>query len=188
LSETWLSIDYVHRMANNRLTRDDLYREAADTCGASLGRLARAYEADPDKRRDLLQEIHVALWRSLEYFEGRCSLKTWVYRIAHNTATSVVIRRKLKAPIFVGLDEIESSLREEREDSLDQKQTLDRVWSLIQKLKPSDKQVMLLYLEGMDAAAIGEITGSSPSNVATKIHRIKRLLSRKFHQGDRNAG
>jgi RNA polymerase sigma-70 factor (ECF subfamily) len=115
-------------------------------------------------------------------------LKTWVYRIAHNTATSVVIRRKLKAPTFVSLDEVESSIHEDREDSLDQERTLERVWLLIQKLKPSDKQVMLLYLEGMDAAAIGEITGSSPSNVATKIHRVKKLLSRKFHEGDRNAG
>jgi len=61
------------------------------------------------------------------------------------------------------------------------------VWALIQKLRPSDKQVMLLYLEGMDAAAIGDITGFSSSNVATKVHRIKKLLSRKFRQGDRRA-
>ena len=63
--------------------------------------------------------------------------------------------------------------------------TLDRVWALIQQLKPHDKQVILLYLEGMDSASIGEVTGFSPGNVATKIHRIKNLLSRKFHQGER---
>ena len=40
---------------------DELYEEAAATYGAALDRLARAYEADPDKRRDLLQEIHLAL-------------------------------------------------------------------------------------------------------------------------------
>jgi RNA polymerase sigma-70 factor (ECF subfamily) len=174
-------------MADIRRTRDDLYHEAASCWGTALARLARAYEADPDKRRDLLQEIHVALWQSLEYFEGRCSLKTWAYRIAHNTATSVVLRRKAKAAAFVDLDEAEASFDEDRGHSLDQQQTLERVWALIQKLKPSDKQIMLLYLEGMEAAAIGEITGSSPSNVATKIHRIKKLLSRRFHQGDRRA-
>jgi RNA polymerase sigma-70 factor (ECF subfamily) len=58
---------------------------------------------------------------------------------------------------------------------------------LIQRLKPSDKQVILLYLEGMDAASIGEVTGFSPGNVATKIHRIKNLLSRQFQQGERRA-
>jgi RNA polymerase sigma-70 factor (ECF subfamily) len=42
---------------------------------------------------------------------------------------------------------------------------------------------MLLYLEGMDAAEISEITGLSTRNVATKIHRIKQLLSKRLHIG-----
>ena len=172
-------------MADIKPTRDDLYKEAVASCGTALDRLARAYEVDPDKRRDLLQEIHVALWQSFENFEGRCSLKTWVYRVAHNTATSVVIRKKMRAPAFVGLEEVEASLQNKSEQS--HQATLAHVWELIQKLKPHDKQVMLLYLEGMDSASIGEVTGFSPSNVATKIHRIKNLLSRKFHQGERHA-
>ena len=170
-------------MADIRPTQDELYEEAAAICGTALDRVARAYEVDPDKRRDLLQEIHVALWQSFENFEGRCSLKTWVYRVAHNTATSVVIRKKMRAPAFVDLENVEASLHNEGEQV--HQATMDRVWALIQKLKPHDKQVMLLYLEGMDSASIGEVTGFSPGNVATKIHRIKNLLSRKFHQGER---
>jgi len=53
-------------MADIRPTRDDLYKEAVASCGTALDCIARAYEADPDKRRDLLQEIHVALWRSFD--------------------------------------------------------------------------------------------------------------------------
>jgi RNA polymerase sigma-70 factor (ECF subfamily) len=53
--------------------QDDLYERAASEYGAALVRLARGYEADPDKRRDLLQEIHIALWRSLEGFDGLCA-------------------------------------------------------------------------------------------------------------------
>ena len=40
---------------------DELYEEATASYGAPLERLARAYEADPETRRDLLQEIHLAL-------------------------------------------------------------------------------------------------------------------------------
>jgi RNA polymerase sigma-70 factor (ECF subfamily) len=57
---------------------------------------------------------------------------------------------------------------------------------LVQRLKPVDRQVIPLYLEGMDAGAIGEITSLSPGNVATKIHRIKNILARAFHQGGRH--
>ena len=47
-------------------------------------------------------------------------------------------------------------------------------------LAPLDREVMLLYLEDLDAAAIGEITGLSARNVATKIHRLKVLLARRL--------
>jgi RNA polymerase sigma-70 factor (ECF subfamily) len=174
-------------VADIRSKRDDLYNQALDGCGNALDRLARAYEPDPDKRRDLLQEIHVALWLSFEKFEGRCSLRTWVFRVAHNTATSVVIRRKALAPSFVGIDEAEDSLQRSDSQSMDQQEAMESLWALIQKLKPPDKQIILLYLEGVDAASIGEITGFSAGNVATKIHRIKHLLSRRFHEGERRA-
>ena len=60
--------------------QDDLYQQVAASFGAALDRLARAYEANPDRRRDLLQETHLALWRSFEGYAARCSLRTWVYR------------------------------------------------------------------------------------------------------------
>src|SRR4051795_13053065 len=78
--------------------QEDLYQEVAAMYGPALARLARAYETDADRVRDLLQDIHVALWQSLARFEGRCSLRTWVYRVAHNVATSQVIRRRAPAP------------------------------------------------------------------------------------------
>lgn len=53
----------------------------------------------------------------------------------------------------------------------------------IQCLKPLDRQVILSYLEGLDAASIGEITGLSASYVSTKIYRIKELLARHFNPG-----
>ncbi len=171
-------------------TQDGLYREAAETYGAALERLARAYEADPEVRRDLLQDIHIALWRSFAGFNGRCSLRTWVYRVAHNAGASHVIRqRRAKPGALVGLEELEqipggSGGAAEADRSV----LLERLLELIQRLQPLERQVILSYLEGLDAATIGEITGISPGNVATKIHRIKRILARWFREGERDAG
>src|SRR5262245_46312421 len=89
-------------------SQERLYAEVVADFGGALERLARAYERSADKRRDLLQEIHVGLWRSLARFDGRCSLRTWVYRVAHNIATSHVIRPKEHAPILVGSEHLES--------------------------------------------------------------------------------
>ena len=163
--------------------RDDLYQQAASEFGAALARLARGYEADADKRRDLLQEIHLSLWRSFEGFNGSCSLRTWVYRVAHNAATSYVIRQRRARPqTLVGLDELDAL---PIEPETDKKMALSRLTELIQHLKPLDRQVILAWLDGMDAAEISEITGLSAGNVATKVHRIKSVLARDF-QGVRN--
>ena len=162
--------------------QDALYEEAAADYGAALERLARAYEADADKRRDLLQEIHVAMWRSFAKFDGRCSPRTWVYRVAHNTATTHVMQQA-RAAKMMGIEELEELPDTSAEGDSDRREALERLLALIQKLRPLDRQLMVSYLEGMDAAAIGEITGLSATNVATKIHRVKALLARRFQEG-----
>ncbi len=169
-------------------TPDVLYQDAAQTYGAALERLARAYEADPEIQRDLLQDIHVALWRSFEGFDGRCSLRTWIYRVAHNVGASHISRqRRTRAQSLVGLEELENLPdANSGQQVADRSHDLDRLLSLIQRLKPLDRHVILSYLEGVDAASIGEITGLSSGNVATKIHRIKSLLARQFQQGGKN--
>jgi RNA polymerase sigma-70 factor (ECF subfamily) len=168
-------------------SQDDQYREAAALYGAALERLARAYEADPDHLRDLLQEIHLALWRSFAAWNARCSLRTWVYRVAHNAAISHVIRqRRIHSHALVSLEELEH-LPDPAAPDAGRRQALDRLLTLVQRLKPLDRQVILSYLEGLEASEIAEITGLAPGNVATKIHRIKNVLTREFHQGGRHA-
>jgi len=171
-------------MAAVASTQDELYQQAADIYGPALERLARSYEADPDIRRDLLQEIHIGLWRTIEAFDGRCSLRTWVYRVAHNIAASHVMRqRRHSSRTLVGLEELENLPDDHGASNPERHQALERLTALIRQLEPLDRQVILSYLEGMDAASIGEITGLSPGNVATKIHRIKAILARRFQEG-----
>lgn len=164
---------------------DVLYQEAATTFGAALERLARAYEADPDHRRDLLQEIHIALWRSFTGFDHRCSLRTWVYRVAHNVGASHVAKQYRTHPeALVGLEELESLPDPHRsEAAADRSIALNKLLEMIQRLKALDRDLILSYLEGLDAAEIGEITGLSARNVATKIHRIKNILAHFYNEG-----
>ena len=154
-----------------------------DQFGSSLERLARAYEADPEKRRDLSQDIHFQLWRSFQRYDARCSMRTWIYRIAHHVAASHVIRERRIFSTLVSLEEIEMLPdKAEGPEAANLRVNLDRLAALIQRLKPLDRQVIVCYLEDMDAASIGEITGLSPGNVAIRIHRIKKVLAQWFHE------
>ena len=170
-------------MVDTAVGQDALYEQAASGYGAAIDRLARAYEPDADKRRDLVQDIHVAIWRSFAGFDGRCSLRTWVYRVAHNVVTSQILRRG-KGPALVSLDALASMPgAHDGEREVERHLALERLLALVQTLEPLDRRVILLYLEDVDATSIGEITGLSAGNVATKVHRIKQILSRRFHQG-----
>jgi RNA polymerase sigma-70 factor (ECF subfamily) len=163
-------------------TVDALFDSVAQEYAAPLARLARAHEADPALQQDLLQEIHIALWRSLPAFQNRCSLRTWVYRVAHNVAATHILRAKRRRTgQLVNLDDVEiADASADFGATLDEARALARLAELIQKLKPIDRQVIILHLEGLSRDDIAEIAGLSFSNVAIKIHRIKLLLTRAF--------
>jgi RNA polymerase sigma factor (sigma-70 family) len=167
--------------------QDALYADAAAAHGGMIARLSAGYEADPALREDLEQEIHLQLWRSFASFAGQCSLSTWIYRIAHNVGARHVHRAvRAKPGAFVDLDGIDiADGRAGPEERADTGATLERLYALIWRLRPIDRQVLLLHLEQVDAAASAGITGLTPGAVATRIHRIKALLARQFAEGTR---
>lgn len=159
-----------------------LYRQAGAQFAPALARLARSAERDAEKARDLEQEMHCALWTSLARFDGKCALKTWVYRVAHNVAADHVARA-VRGPKRVALDEIETlpspgNVEAETAEAL----VLAQVGELIHHLPPVDMQVIVLWLEGESGAGIAEITGLSAGAVSVRVHRIKTLLASHFNQ------
>jgi RNA polymerase sigma-70 factor, ECF subfamily len=168
----------------NRRQQDALYEQAIAEHGTMIRRLGYGYEADSERRRDLLQEVHLELWRSLEMFDGRCALRTWVYRVAHNVAASHIVRERRIAARLVDLEALElEPVHINEETQADRRRAAQKLLGLIHRLRPADRQIILLYLEGEGATEIAEVTGFSPSNVATKIHRIKKLLHQQYTEG-----
>ncbi len=162
---------------------------AARQYGAMIERLARGYEADAERRRDLVQEIHAALWRSFAIFESQCSERSWVHRIAHNVGvTHIVTSRRLRKMALVGLEDIEElPADDDPEQSTGERSLANRLLATIHRLKPADRQVMLLYLEDLTAAEIGEVTGLSASAVAVRIYRLKALLAEPYRTQEKRA-
>ncbi|WP_379921394.1 RNA polymerase sigma factor [Erythrobacter sp. R86502] len=161
-------------------TREQLYRKAGEQFAPALARLARSVESDADKARDLVQDMHCAVWNSLSRFKGDCALKTWVYRVAHNVAADHVARA-VRSPRRVPLSDVEclpspGNIEAATADAL----VLAQVAQLIRHLPPADMQVIVLWLEGETAADIALITGLSPGAVNVRVHRIKQLLANHF--------
>lgn len=150
--------------------------------GPAIARIVRANEARTHLRADLQQEIYLELWRSLAIFDGRCSLGTWVYRIALNIAARHVSRQhRLTSRELQTLEDIVEPVDPHDATAvLDDAKRLEMLNVLIGKLKPIDRQVVVLYLDGMDTNQISEVTGLASNHVAVKLHRAKRLLAQLY--------
>lgn len=158
--------------------------EVIEHYGSALQRLARSYEHDPSQQQDLVQEVLIAVARALPSFEKRSSLRTFVFRIAHNVGITHSVRSsRRKSTRWTSIDDLASEpvSTELRADAvLDQKQRLARLQLLVMSLKPVDRQLVLLLLEGLPASEIAEVTGLSPTNVTTKLARIRSVLKERL--------
>lgn len=157
---------------------EDRFRDVVRDFTPALWRLSRGYEHDAEKRRDLHQDMLVSIWRALPSFEGRCSLRTFVLRVAHNTACAHVARNKrISVEELVSLEHVDIDVDDRSpETRLD----VERLAELVRSLAPLDRQLILLHLEGLEPAEIAEVTGLTKTNVTTKVHRIKALLAKRF--------
>ena len=120
---------------------------------------------------DLFQEVLIRLWNGFDHYEGRSSARTWVYRVALNTAINQdkKERRRIEmVPLTVDIDPFEAD---------DPKtQQVRKLHDLISQLELIDRSLVLLWLEGIPYDEIGAIIGITPNNVGVRLARIKEKL------------
>ncbi len=145
----------------------------------ALARLCRHYEAQPELRRDLEQEILLALWRAFATFRGECSERTFLYRVAHNVAATHVLQARRQAR---PLQEDEPSPAPSPEQVAETRDALARLEQRLRRLDLSSRQLVLMALEGCTTAEMAEITGLSPTNVTTKLSRARQALTKEENE------
>ena len=128
------------------------------------------FSKDNAEVEDLYQEILINLWRSMPSFEGRSSVKTWIWRISLNTCISIdrKKRRRDKLPLELDIDLYNDSDRDTKQIKL--------LHERINRLGPFDRAIILLWLENMSYEEIGAIVGISEKNVSVRLYRIKEQL------------
>jgi RNA polymerase sigma-70 factor (ECF subfamily) len=103
-------------------------------------------------------------------FEGRSSVRTWIWRISLNTCISIdrKKRRREKLPLELDIDLYNDSDRDTKQIKL--------LHERINRLGPFDRAIILLWLENMSYEEIGAIVGISEKNVSVRLYRIKEQL------------
>lgn len=136
--------------------------------------LCRAYFPNPEDQKDLFQDIVLALWKSHERFRGDAAPGTWIYRVSLNTIFSRLRhdrRRIAMQPVEVYPDVWVNA------HANDDAELLGLV---LQSLKTVDKALVILYLEGYGNNEIAQILELTPTNVGTRLNRIRTDMKNRF--------
>jgi RNA polymerase sigma-70 factor (ECF subfamily) len=173
----------TRQIASARLTQKELetlFELLLNNYGQCLSRIASSYEASPQGRQDLLQEIHLAIWTALRRFRGDCSWRTFVYRIAHNRCLTHIWRRK-RLP-----NQLDETVSEVPADQVDiesatvRKVDHERLIEAIRELPLLYRQVMILVMEDLPRDEIGAVLGISENNVAVRVNRGTKMLRERL--------
>ena len=96
--------DLVARGAGGAMTEATFRALMAPHRGPLHGHCRRMLGSDHDAE-DAMQEVMLRAWRALPSFEGRCSLRSWLYRIATNTCLTALDKRPARALPLEGDEE-----------------------------------------------------------------------------------
>ena len=145
----------------------------------ALRRLAAAYEPDVHERDDLLQDIAFALWRALPSFRGESSVRTFVYRVAHNRAITHRLHghRRQRVVELTEYDQSVADARPDAETEIERSELAAALMQAVRTLTPALRQTMVLSLEGLSHAEIAEVLGTTQATVAVRLTRARSALT-----------
>ena len=143
-------------------------------------KLARVYAPLPADEADLVQEMLVQLWRSLANYREQCRPSTWTYRVCLNTALTwhrgERRRQTVTAPAALPSAELRS-LEPRPGWTVEQAELLERLFEAMRSLRPSERALIVLSLDGLSYREIGEVTGLSENHVGVALTRTRKKLS-----------
>lgn len=136
--------------------------------------LCNAYFVSHEDQKDVFQDIILQLWKSFETFRGESEISTWIYRVSLNTILAKV-RKERKRISTESISCSEMTLSNAMADN-----DTELLNIVLRYLKELDKAIVILYLEGYRNKEIAQILNLTPTNVSTRLSRVKAELKVKL--------
>ena len=199
---TWLprpgiAVRAPHATEGPLLTRlrageEDAYRELLQTHGPRLLSVARRLMRDEQDARDCLQDAFLLAFRSIDRFEGKAKVGTWLHRIVVNACLMRLRSRKSKPeelvnPLLPVFDEygfrngptwVESSGAHEL---MERAEVRARVRKAIDGLPENYRIVLILRdIEEQSTERAAELLGLTQSAVKVRLHRARLALRQRI--------
>jgi RNA polymerase sigma-70 factor, ECF subfamily len=164
--------------------KEVLLDEMMKLYGQEVLQLVYSYVKNQTLAEDLTQDIFVKCYKSLDTFNGKSKLRTWLWRIAINHCKDFlrswynknVIITDGKEPIYTGsVNMVEETVVQKDED--------EKLIQAIMMLPIKYREVIyLFYYEDLPIKEIADLNGTVDNTVKTRLRRAKELLKVKLEE------
>ncbi|HEX6552962.1 MAG TPA: sigma-70 family RNA polymerase sigma factor [Ktedonobacteraceae bacterium] len=204
------SQDALHLIEMLRNGNEDAFILLIDRYRTTMLRLAMIYVPELAVAEEVVQEAWLGVLQGLNRFEGRSSLKTWIFRILTNCAKTRALRERRSIP-FSSLSDLEVNFDEPAVDPdrflpsdaqspgqwaslpanwddipekrLLSKETYACIMSATEALPPSQRIVITLHdIEGWASDEICNVLGITEKNKRVLLHRARSKVRRALEQ------
>ncbi|WP_436373830.1 sigma-70 family RNA polymerase sigma factor [Cytobacillus sp. BC1816] len=150
--------------------------EIMNAYGTELSTLAFSYVKDIEASKDIVQNVFIKCFTHLDEFEGRSSIRTWLYRITINQCKDYLRSYYIKKVFLIGQVKEEITVHSPESITL-QKWDEEQVVAQIMNLGKKYREVLILrYIQELEVREIAEILSISNETVKTRIRRGKNKL------------
>ena len=178
-------------VARLRAGDEDAFRFLVDRYHTSLLRLARTMVPTRAVAEEVVQETWLGLVRGINRFEGRSSLRTWLFHVLVNRARSTGVRERRPTTGTTAGPAVDPSRfgrdgtwadppvpwPEEIDDRLVATQLAARIRPHLDELPDMQRQVVVLRdVEGLGAPEVCDLLGISEGNQRVLLHRGRSRL------------
>jgi RNA polymerase sigma-70 factor (ECF subfamily) len=166
---------------------EDAFAAVVRAHHAALCRLARTFVGSSAVAEEVVQDTWLAVVRGVDRFEGRSSLRTWLFRILVNRARSTATReRRRESDGDPDDDRFDGTgvwsappvpWSEQVEDRIVAEQVATVARDLLETLPDAQRQVVVLRdVEGLSAVEVSELLSVSAGNQRVLLHRGRARL------------
>lgn len=181
-----MSTTHADVIARLRLRDPNTLRAVADEHARPLYRAARAMGFPADDAGELVQDVFTTFMDTLDRFEGRSQLRTWLFGILHRK----VLERRREQVADARHDSIDEVFEAQFDGGghwrtmppgpdrfVSSKQIGSAIRDCVAELPALQRQVFVLReMQGCETAEIGNILGCTVTHLGVLLHRARARL------------
>ena len=152
--------------------RDELaFREIVDRYQSKIFNIIYGILRNRNDAEDIAQQVFAKIYFSINSFDFRSSLLTWIYKITVNECYDYLRKKKVRKLVY------ESDFGDEESQNLERQANRDLVLKLLSKISAEDRNLMLLKeVEGHSVEELAAMTGLNENTIKVKLFRARQKL------------